>query len=96
MSVERIREIFAATDAEGYAACCEAIAGWDFADRLGEITAPTMVVGGQRDPTVMPERSQALAAAIPGAVLAIIPDAAHLTAVSHPQELTTAVLAHLG
>jgi 3-oxoadipate enol-lactonase len=94
--VERIREIFAATDAEGYAACCEAIAGWDFADRLGEITAPTMVVGGQRDPTVMPERSQALAAAIPGAVLAIIPDAAHLTAVSHPQELTTAVLAHLG
>jgi pimeloyl-ACP methyl ester carboxylesterase len=55
-----------------------------------------MVVGGQRDPTVMPERSQALAAAIPGAVLAIIPDAAHLTAVSHPQELTTAVLAHLG
>ena len=94
--VERIREIFAATDAEGYAACCEAIAGWDFADRLGEITAPTMVVGGQRDPTVTPERSQALAAAIPGAVLAIIPDAAHLTAVSHPQELTTAVLAHLG
>jgi 3-oxoadipate enol-lactonase len=95
-AVERIREIFTATDAEGYAACCEAIAAWDFAHRLGEIAAPTMVVGGRRDPTVVPERSQALAAAIRGAALAIIPDAAHLTAVSHPQELATAVLAHLG
>ena len=51
-AVARIREVFAATDAEGYAACCEAIAAWDFADRLGEIAAPTMVVGGRRDPTV--------------------------------------------
>jgi len=94
--VAHTRGIFVATDDEGYAACCDAIAEWDFTERLGEITAPTMVVGGQRDPTVAPERSQALAAAIPGAALALIPGAAHLTAVSHPQELATAVLAHLG
>jgi len=94
--VAHTRGIFVATDDEGYAGCCDAIAEWDFTDRLGEITAPTMVVGGRRDPTVAPERSQALAAAIPGAALALIPGAAHLTAVSHPQELATAVLAHLG
>ena len=94
--VARTRGIFVVTDDEGYAACCDAIAEWDFTERLGEITAPTMVVGGQRDPTVAPDRSRALAAAIPGAALALIPGAAHLTAVSHPQELATAVLAHLG
>ena len=55
-----------------------------------------MVIGGQRDPTVSPERSQQLAAGIPGAALAMIPGAAHLTAVSDPRELATAVLAHLG
>jgi 3-oxoadipate enol-lactonase len=94
--VAGIRAIFTATDAEGYAACCDAISGWDFDDRLAEITAPTMVIAGQRDPTVPPERAQALAAGIRGAALAIIPGAAHLTAVSHPRELATAALAHLG
>jgi 3-oxoadipate enol-lactonase len=95
-TVSRIREIFAATDAEGYASCCDAIADWDFGDRLREIAAPTMVLGGQRDPTVPPERSRALAAGLPGATLALIPGAAHLTVVSDPQPFATAVLAHLG
>ena len=95
-AVERIREIFAATPADGYAACCDAIAGWDFGARVGEIAAPAMVIGGRRDPTVPPERSQALAAGLPDAVLALIPGAAHLTAVSDPLPFGTALLAHLG
>lgn len=94
--VAATRAIFTATDREGYASCCDAIAGWDFEDRLAELRAPTMVIGGQRDRTVPPERAQELAAAIPGAALAMIPGAAHLTAVSHPRELATAALAHLG
>src|SRR5215207_8852399 len=40
---EWVRAMLAGTPAEGYAACCEAIAGMDQGEALGRITAPTLV-----------------------------------------------------
>lgn len=56
----------------------------DISDRMGEITAPTLVIQGERDATIPMERAQQLADAIPNAELVVIPDAAHAPNLTHP------------
>jgi len=55
----------------------EAIGRFDASERLHEISAPTLVIAGDRDCLVPPQNAELLAAAIPQARLAIIPGAAH-------------------
>lgn len=55
----------------------EAVRRFDAYDRLPAITAPTLVITGDRDILVPPENSRLLAERIPGARLLIIPGAAH-------------------
>ncbi|MFC9970267.1 alpha/beta fold hydrolase [Spirillospora sp. NPDC127200] len=43
-------------------------------ERLGDITAPTLVIHGEHDPFFPPGNARALAAEIPGAELIILPD----------------------
>jgi 3-oxoadipate enol-lactonase / 4-carboxymuconolactone decarboxylase len=81
-------------DPEGYALCCEALADMDLRDRLAQITAPTLVVGGSNDLVVPPEESLALSEAIVGSSLAVMPGA-HLVAIERPEAFTDGVLAHL-
>jgi 3-oxoadipate enol-lactonase len=83
------------TDPEGYACCCEAIAGMDQRAELAAIMAPTLVIAGADDPSTPPEHGAAIAAGIDGARLDVIPDAAHLAAVSAPDAVTDALRAHL-
>jgi pimeloyl-ACP methyl ester carboxylesterase len=45
---------------------------------LPRIAVPTLIVGGQHDPIIPVSHTKALAAAIAGAKLAIVPDAGHL------------------
>ena len=60
--------------------------------RLGEITAPTLVVVGDVDvPTVL-EAADQLMAEIPNARKAVIHDAAHLPNMEHPDEFNRIVL----
>jgi 3-oxoadipate enol-lactonase len=93
--VERFREDFCRVGREGYAGCCEALAAWSFADRLGRIAAPTLVLGGAEDP-VCPRRDVAtLADGIPGARLQLLPEASHLANVEAPEAFTDALVAHL-
>jgi pimeloyl-ACP methyl ester carboxylesterase len=49
---------------------------------------PTLVMVGEADAVTPPDRARAMAKAIPGARLAIIPGAAHLPPVEQPQEVT--------
>ena len=51
--------------------------GWTVMDRLGEILAPTLVLGGRDDFLFPPECQAQLAAGIPGARLRIIERAGH-------------------
>jgi proline iminopeptidase len=51
--------------------------GWSVMDRLGEITAPTLVIGGRDDFLFPPECQAQLAAGIPGARLRIIERSGH-------------------
>jgi 3-oxoadipate enol-lactonase len=94
--VDRFRRMLEATPPEGYATCCEAIARWDFRERLEEIRVPTLVVAAADDPATPPAEGRAIADGVPGAVLAVILKAAHLANVERPAEFSTLALEHLG
>ena len=49
----------------------------DASDRLGEINAPTLVIGGEQDHALGAEASWEMAAAIPGAQLKMYPEWGH-------------------
>ena len=49
----------------------------DASDRLGSITAPTLVMGGEQDSCLGADASRELAAAIPGARLKMYPQWGH-------------------
>jgi len=89
--VERIMARFLETPVQGYLGCCDAIANLDFADDLIRIKAKTLVIAGEADVGTPPAMSQAIAAKIPGAKLAVIPGAAHLSVAEKPAEFAELV-----
>ena len=78
-----------------YAALCEAIAAWDFRDRLGEVRAPTLVIAGAEDPSTTVEHARLLRDGIAAARLEVLDDAAHLANVSQPERFSALVLEHV-
>jgi 3-oxoadipate enol-lactonase len=60
--------------------------------RLGEITAPTLVVVGDHDLPDVRETADMLVSKIPGARKAIIADAAHLPNLEHPEKFNSLLL----
>jgi 3-oxoadipate enol-lactonase len=93
--VTRFREMLVATPPEGYAACCDALRDADLTPRLGAISVPTLVLTGAEDPSVPPERGDALATALPNATPTVVEGAAHLANVEQPEAVTEALLRHL-
>jgi 3-oxoadipate enol-lactonase len=93
--VERVMSQFRSTPPEGYAGCCEALAGFDVTSRLGEIGTPTRVVVGSEDPTTTPSVAADLASAVPDADVVVVEGAAHIVNVGRPAEFASAVRAHL-
>ena len=65
------------------------------ADRLGGITAPTLVVTGGRDVAAINEVGEILAREIPGAQHAVIDEADHMIQWRAPEELAQLVLRFL-
>ena len=82
--IDRIAKTILSTPPEGYASCCEAIAGLDLTDRLGTITCPTLVVVGTEDQGTPPEMSRIIHEHIPGSELHLIAQAAHLVNTEQP------------
>ena len=93
--VERMRRMVAATPAEGYAGCCEAIAGMDLRDDLAAVSAPTLAIAGADDPATPPEHLSAIAAGVPAGQLLVLPQAAHLASWEQPDAVNAALLVHL-
>ncbi|MDL9935304.1 3-oxoadipate enol-lactonase [Gordonia sp. ABSL1-1] len=88
-------EMVAATSSEGYASCCEAIAGMDLRDQLGAITAPTLAVAGADDVATPPSRLQEIVDRIPDARLMVVENSAHLANAEQAQIITPALIQHL-
>jgi 3-oxoadipate enol-lactonase len=91
----RFRAILVATPSEGYAGCCEAVADWDFGERLGDIVAPTLVVAGAEDESTPAAHTDLLVQRIPGARGTVLEGAAHLANLEQPAAFAEAALAHL-
>jgi 3-oxoadipate enol-lactonase len=94
--VEEYHAMLLATPADGYAACCEAIATLDLRPVLAGITAPTLVIAGAEDPATPPEVGRQLAAAVPGARFELVAGAAHLANVERPEVVTELLATHFG
>ena len=90
-AVEKVMGRFMETSAEGYLGCCDAIAGLDYSQDLARVRAKTLVIAGGADAGTPPAMSEAIAAKIPGARLAVIPGAAHLSAVEKPAQFAQLV-----
>ncbi len=82
--VDRVGKTLLADDPTIYAAMWHMIAGLDFANRLGEITCPTLILTGEADPICPPSVARALHEGIAGSRLAIVPDAAHMCILEQP------------
>ena len=64
-------------------------------ERLSEITAPTLVIVGDKDLAPVLETADLLASSIRGARKHVIRDAAHLPSLEHPDEFNRVVLEFL-
>jgi pimeloyl-ACP methyl ester carboxylesterase len=71
----------------GYAAQCRALVGLDLEDELGRITAPALLVCGDRDGVAPPDVTRANAARMPNARAVVIEDAAHILTWERPDEV---------
>jgi 3-oxoadipate enol-lactonase/4-carboxymuconolactone decarboxylase len=86
------RAVLLGTDPKGYAACCGALRDADTRASLSKISARTVVIGSDKDPSTPWEAHGAiLARDIPGAK-AVRLQTAHLSNLEQPRAFTTAVL----
>lgn len=92
--VDRFVAMISSTDAEGYAACCEAIAAMDLRGELAGIDTPTLVVAGAHDPSTPPDHGRAIADQIPGARFELV-DGAHLSSCECAGDVNELFFAHL-
>jgi 3-oxoadipate enol-lactonase len=93
-AVARIREMFLATDVEGYVGCGAAIRDMDNRSLLAKVSVPTLVIAGRHDIGTTLEAGQFIAEHIPGAKLAVM-ETAHIANVEQPQLYTDTVLGFL-
>jgi 3-oxoadipate enol-lactonase len=89
----RVRELMAAAPVSGLVGALFAMR--DRPDSMGLLPMlegiPVLVIVGAEDAMTPPDRAQAMADAIPGARLQVIPGAAHLTVLERPKEVTAAI-----
>lgn len=93
--VEQLREMVVATPAEGYAAACDALSGWDNRADLGRIGCPTLVLAGDEDPSTPPEVLREIADGIPGSTFVTLSPAAHVPTVEIPDRVSEVLREHL-
>ncbi len=91
-AMARIGALVAATPVAGFAGWGAAICTLDLTERLRAIKAPTLVVCGADDPGTPPAANRAIAEAIPGARLEIVPNASHQLPVEQAETFTRLLL----
>ncbi|WP_306391653.1 3-oxoadipate enol-lactonase [Telluria beijingensis] len=92
--VRAMQAVLLRTDPEGYAACCDALAGADLRAAVAAIPVPTLVIAGAFDPVTTADDARFLQQAIPGSTLAEVP-ASHLSNLEAPELFAETVHAFL-
>ena len=92
---QQFEAMVAATPAEGYAACCEAISAMDQRSDLSSIIAPTLAIAGADDPATPSDLLRDIVDAVPNGRLLVVPDSAHLANAQQADTITPALIEHL-
>jgi 3-oxoadipate enol-lactonase len=95
-SAHDIRDAIAGLDPAAYTATVRTCFTADVAGLLPRITAPALVVWGERDAKTPLALSEAIAAGLPDARLHRIPEAGHLSNLENPAAFTALVADFLG
>jgi 3-oxoadipate enol-lactonase len=93
-AIAGIREMFLATNIDGYIACGEAIRAMDHRPLLPKINAPSLVIAGRYDPATTLEAGEFIAQHMPNAKLAVLATA-HIANMEQPKEYADTVLGFL-
>jgi 3-oxoadipate enol-lactonase len=89
-TVARLLATLRAQDPQGYAACCDALAGADLRGTVGAIAAPTLIVAGEHDPVTTVADAAWLWERIAGARLVTVP-ASHISNIEAEEAFTHAL-----
>jgi 3-oxoadipate enol-lactonase len=84
-------ELLASADPSGYAATCRVIADLDIGEHLERITAPVLLLAGDRDGVAPPELNRRNAGRIDRASFVEVPDSGHILPWERPEALLQAV-----
>lgn len=79
-----VRQLVLKADPDGYIACCRAIKGLNYIDRISAIEQPVAVIVGAEDMATPVSASQALEAKLPNGELHVIDNASHICNVERP------------
>lgn len=93
--VGRLRAMVHSTPAEGYAAACDALAGFDSRAALGGIGVPLLAVAGDVDPSTPPELVREIVDLVGHGRMEVLSPAAHVPTFEHPAQVTSLLLEHL-
>ena len=89
--MDRVGAMIRSTPAPGYIGCCHAIPKINVTERLKEVRCPALVIVGEEDPGTPVEMAREIHAALPGAELAILSRASHLSNLEQPAEFNRAL-----
>ncbi|MGU3538809.1 3-oxoadipate enol-lactonase [Methylobacterium sp. A54F] len=94
-AAQAVRAQVLATPPIGYARACEAIRDMDLRERIGGITAPTLIISGEQDPSTPPALGEAIHARIAGSAFEVLPGVAHMLNVEAADRVTPRLAAFL-
>lgn len=89
--MDKVGAMIRSTPAPGYIGCCHAIPKINVTARLKEVRCPALVIVGEEDLGTPVEMAREIHAALPGAELAILSRASHLSNVEQPAEFNRAL-----
>jgi proline iminopeptidase len=90
---ERFRELMAETvfSSSAMRRGFEVLSTWSSVDRLGSITAPTLVVAGRHDPFTSWPQADRIGAHVPGAEVIVFEESSHFPWLDEPEAFTAAI-----
>lgn len=93
--LDRVRAMLRATSVEGFTGCAEAIKESDLRGRIKSIRLPALFVVGTEDAALPVPLMAEMQSEVPGAEMATIPDAGHLSNMERPEAFNAALLGFL-
>ncbi|AWB82476.1 alpha/beta hydrolase [Corynebacterium yudongzhengii] len=87
------RRMILSTRGVGYASCADALAQWDFRERLGEITCPVLTLAGEQDASTPPSALETIAAGVGGEVTSVVVSpGAHVPTIEAAEQVNDALV----